>query len=338
MAAPVDRRVTAAAQPLPPAPDSEVPPGRTFSHHRHARVRIGSDLVIGEDEQVDDAAVAILGSVTVNGLVKGEVVAVGGNVKLGPKAIVRGDVVSVGGTLETDPAARIYGGVSEVGIRFPDIHLPNVSVYFPGFAGYSVHPWVGDRWWAAVALVWTAFRFTIVGVAALLMTLLAGGVVGRARDQLRQAPVQTGLVGLLAHVLIPPAFLALVLVLLVSIVGIPLVALVPVLAAALGIVWVAGFAAVAQVVGGWVPGLRDRPVASLLLGLAAIWVCSLGARGLWWWSAGWFSPAALWGVGLLIEFVAWTFAIGAVLLAWVQRRRPVLPAVVPVTPPAPAEL
>ena len=55
-----------------------------------------------------------MGSVYVNGQVDGDVVAVMGNVELGPEARVRGNVVVVGGALTRDPAATIGGGVERV--------------------------------------------------------------------------------------------------------------------------------------------------------------------------------------------------------------------------------
>ena len=56
--------------------------------------------------------VAVGGSVFVEGTVKGDVVAVGGNGKFGENAKVGGDVVMVGGHIIRDPGAQITGDVS----------------------------------------------------------------------------------------------------------------------------------------------------------------------------------------------------------------------------------
>ena len=71
---------------------------------------LGSTTVNGS---VGDAAVSVLGSTTVNGHA-GEVVAVGGNIELGPNADVSGDVVVVGGSLQRDPGAVVHGQIQQV--------------------------------------------------------------------------------------------------------------------------------------------------------------------------------------------------------------------------------
>ena len=61
-----------------------------------------------------DSAVAVLGNTYVDSKITGDVVAVLGNVELGPHADIGGDVVSVGGTLLRDPAAIVHGDVQTV--------------------------------------------------------------------------------------------------------------------------------------------------------------------------------------------------------------------------------
>ena len=64
------------------------------------KVRIGGNVVVEEGTEVKDA-VAVGGSVTVNGKVRQSAVAVGGSVVLGPNAVVGKDVVSIGGGRQT---------------------------------------------------------------------------------------------------------------------------------------------------------------------------------------------------------------------------------------------
>src|SRR5690606_10672448 len=47
--------------------------------------------------------------------IRGEVVAVLGDVQLGPDAVVHGEVVCVGGTVNRAPGAQVYRGVQQVG-------------------------------------------------------------------------------------------------------------------------------------------------------------------------------------------------------------------------------
>jgi len=48
--------------------------------------------------------------------VRGDVVAVFGDVRLGPKAEVGGEVTAVGGEVVREEGARVYGAVNEVSI------------------------------------------------------------------------------------------------------------------------------------------------------------------------------------------------------------------------------
>jgi hypothetical protein len=301
-----------------PTPVAQMPPQSApapeVSVRRHgARVAIGRDIVIAEGERVGDAAVAILGSVTVDGEVEGDVVAVAGSVRLGPKAIVRGDVTSVGGTVSADAAARVAGATNQVAI-----HLPRVSVQPPDLARWSGWWYPSDRWFKNVSLAWTFLRFFVVGIIALAFAGLLRQPIARIRAQTRSAPVASGLVGLGVQVLAIPVVIAVVLVLAVSIVGIPLLPVVPLALMAVGLVWIVGFAAVAEVVGESLAG-RDRPLVALVVGLTLIWATTVVAR-LAWWSTGGTVAGALSVLGFAIEFVAWSVGLGAALLAW---RRPV---------------
>ena len=87
-----------------------------------ARVRIGGKVFVGENERVGKA-VAVFGRAEVNGIVSEEVVAIGGDVVLGPKAMVRGDVVSVGGTVRTAQGAYIGGTTGQVNLSPSDFKL-----------------------------------------------------------------------------------------------------------------------------------------------------------------------------------------------------------------------
>ena len=88
------------------------------------RVQFFQSINVNSDEQVGDVVcmfcsihmagtsgdtVAILGNVVVDGTVKGDVVSVGGGVKLGEDANVAGDAVAVGRGLYRHPNATVKG-------------------------------------------------------------------------------------------------------------------------------------------------------------------------------------------------------------------------------------
>lgn len=58
---------------------------------------------------------SLLEPIVINGRVDGDVVAMGANIKLGPKADVRGHVVALFGAVQRDPGAQVEGRV--IGIR-----------------------------------------------------------------------------------------------------------------------------------------------------------------------------------------------------------------------------
>ena len=87
-----------------------------------ARVRIGGKVFVGENERVGKA-VAVFGRAEVNGIVSEEVVAIGGDVVLGPKAMVRGDVVSIGGTVRAAQGAYIGGTTGQVNMSPSDFKV-----------------------------------------------------------------------------------------------------------------------------------------------------------------------------------------------------------------------
>ena len=79
-----------------------------------ARIAIGRSIHVPVDEEVNDAVVAVGGSVRVDGRVRDGVVVVGGNLDVGPRADIRGEIVVVGGRVTRDPGAQIRGRVSDV--------------------------------------------------------------------------------------------------------------------------------------------------------------------------------------------------------------------------------
>lgn len=311
------------------APPVERPELGRGVRHRGARVRIGSDLVVGEHERVGDVAVAILGSVIVEGEVGGDVVAVLGDVRLGPRAVVGGEVTAVGGRIVADPGARMYGAANEVAIGWPawQVGVPEARLMPPA------------EWWAGALLAVALGRGLVLAVLGLIAALLGRAAVARVGREVSEAPWQSVLVGVGAQIVLVPAVLAICGGLVVSIVGIPLLALVPVAALVAGGLWLVGFTAVAARLGGALIGgsASGRLVPAVLLGLVLVFAPTLGARLAWW--AGWIGlPGFLLfgGVGWLVEAVAWSMGLGALILSWLRGRSASAAEVVP--PPMPATL
>jgi hypothetical protein len=320
----------------PPRPPEEVEtpapavPERSFRRAAEARVRVGGNITVAEDEQVNGAVVAVAGSVTINGRVREDVVAVGGNVHLGPRAEVRGDVTVVGGTIDRDPGATVGGRVNEVTFPFSGIRIrPNWS--------HQWTPWFDAGPWRAFRLLGSLLRMALLTLLATLVLLLAPRAVDRVQVAVTTQPWKSVLVGLLAQLFFIPVLILIVVVLAVSIIGIPLLVLVPFgilaffVALLLGFTGAAcGLARLVQHRSTWAdPG----GFAVLIVGLAMVWGITVLGRivGL---GGG---PLAVFGallvfVGFVIEYAVWTVGLGGALLTRFGRYG-ALPVVVPPVPP-----
>lgn len=89
-------------------------------------VRLFSDADVAAGEKVDGDVVAVFGSVTVEGEVTGSAVAVFGTMHLLPGARVRGDAVAVGGGLREDSGARVEGQTVQVGFLPLTLGIPGL--------------------------------------------------------------------------------------------------------------------------------------------------------------------------------------------------------------------
>ena len=294
------------------------------------RVRVGASVHVRSDEVVNGDVVAVLGSVDVDGRVTGDVVSVGGSVDLGPDAVVEGEVVVVGGTLDRAPGAQIMGGIEEVAWGGPDVHINGPDFHAPFLEGVG-------------GLIMTVIWVILLGALAALMYLLARRPVERMAYRISQSPWKAALVGLVAQILFFPVLVLSIILLAISIIGIPLLLAVPFAIVALAVGMLIGFTAVARVIGsaaenrfGW---QHDNPFVSVLIGVGIIMLVSFFASALG--VAG--GPLGVFAIilgilGFVLQYAAWTVGLGALLLTrfgtrygWGEAPGPGTPAV----PPAP---
>jgi hypothetical protein len=127
-------------------------------------VRMGENIEVGPNETVEGDVVAIGGTVTVYGHVLGDVVSVGGGIRLKSTANVNGDVVCVGGTVEREEGATVLGQNVSVGV------LPK------GFARLIPRASVGhhdadDEGGGVLAMWWAFLRYAGVFLVGLVLYL-----------------------------------------------------------------------------------------------------------------------------------------------------------------------
>jgi hypothetical protein len=281
-----------------------------------SRVAIGRSITIPRDEEVSDAVVVIGGSLRVEGRVRDGIVVVGGDVELGPQADVRGDVVLVGGTLTRADSAQLRGSVSNVNIGDWG------SWSFGGFSFPSVQ--LGDfgRW---LSLLGTVFRIALLAVVMAFMLLVARAPVARIGRSAAAEPIRAFLVGVAAAIFFVPVLVAACIALVVTIIGIPLVAIV--VPGALCLAFIAlmlGFTGLACHIGEWVEdrfGWRGHSaLLATSIGLVLIVGPTMLARLLN------LTPGPLQGLGFglliagaLFELVIWTIGLGAALMTGLGR-------------------
>jgi hypothetical protein len=287
------------------------------------RVRVFGNVNVDENEEIGGQVVAVMGSVRIDGEVGDQVVAVLGSVVLGPHAVVRGDVISVGGTVRRAEGAQIRGSITEVSLNNIDgLHVaPWASTWTPFyfFNSFSAVP----------RLIGSTFRLGLLILLSLIALVIARPTVERSAARVAENPLKAILVGLLAEILLVPVFVLVAIVLSVSIVGIPLLVLMPFACLLLVLMALAGFSGTACAIGQW---LRRRfglthgsAVFDVIIGVIVILLPVLFGRVLA--LAGWpVTPLVvlLIASGFAIELLAWASGFGAVLTnvlsRWQARR------------------
>ncbi len=314
---------------------------------------VGQDLVaIGGSIRVDGDiygdAIAVGGSIRVDGSVTGDVVAVGGGVKLGAEAEVLGEVTSVGGRVDLAEGARVHGSVNEVSIgksifplNFGDEDL-GIGVD-DGEHHWSMSPFGFSRW---VGLGWSLSGLVLLILLTSLVQLIGAGTVERVRLKAVASPWASGLVGLAIQVLFVPTLVVVCLILTISIVGIPLLFLLPFVVLAFLIAFLVGYTGSAMAVGRWAEARFNWGSSGsflvLLSGVLLIRVLSFVGKIFESLSGFLWIFALMFGiVGFLVRYAAWTVGLGAVFLSSLRGGNalsvPQIEAPEPLLPPLPEE-
>ncbi len=295
--------------------DDPVPPsGPRRRVVRRDIVRFGGSVKVDVDERVRGDVVVVGGSLDVEGEVDGDVTVVGGSARFGPESIAHREVTVVGGRLTRAPGAQFLRGVNEVSFDTIDFDFLD----FSGLPSFRM-PRAPRPLLRSLDLVGTLIRFAFFGLLGSLVLLIGAGSAQRVASRVMREPVKAGVVGFLAQLLFVPLLVVGSLLLAVSIIGIPLLVLVPVVVVGALAVMVLGFTGVAQGLGQLVTrgggGSGWTAVALFWLGLAIVMIPTLSGEALG--LAG--GPLHLFAVtlglvGFVVEYAAWTTGVGAVIL------------------------
>ena len=335
-------------EPAAPEPP-EAPEPLRHTGGSGGRVRFGGGITIDKDEMAQEAvailgsvrvegevaedAVAVGGSVVVNGRVGGNVVAVGGSVHLGPKAEVMGDVTSVGGSIDREEGARVHGSTEEVGVSggrqgwHRDIDV-NRGIW-PTFGG-------------AMDLFWKLASLLVLALLVFLCLLVARRHVDNAEYYVARDPWVALGVGFLAQILFIPMLVVVTVLLAITIVGCALFLLYPFLLVGVILAALVGYTAVAHRMGRVLENRFDRrfgsPYAVALMGLLAIEIWSILGRMVSM-GGGFLHLIALiiLAFGFAAQYAAWTIGLGAMILVRLKGTPGGWePASAPIVPPPPA--
>lgn len=237
---------------------------------RSLQLTVGEDLVVGPGEEVEATVVVVDGDLTVEGVVRGDVVVLGGDVVLEDGGRVTGDVrltdgrvVERGGTLvgeliEIEPDVVLSEREIQERIREEVRSATRQTmseVVRPDRARGSSSFWrplerVGRGVGGAVGNLFTALVLGLVGGVTLYF---AGPRLDVVAETVRRSPGRAAMVGAAGAFLVLPAWVLGVIALAVSIIGIPaLLIWVPLFPLAVVAAGAVGYLAVARNVGAWV--------------------------------------------------------------------------------------
>jgi hypothetical protein len=273
-------------------------------------VRIAKSYYLPAGQVASWPIVVIGGGATIEGRLEDDLVVIGGAVRIGPSAQVDGNVVAIGGGLDISDSATVRGEVHDVNVIWPEIR-------------FAFRDWlwgINNEYWAVFTLAATVLRFTLLMLASCFLALVAPRWLRRIQGRVSDSAVAATLVGLAAEVMFVPMLVVVIAALVLTLVGIPLLVLVPFVVLFFILMWIAGFASVAAQLGGAVRsriGLgNDSLVIDAAWGVMILFLLTfignLLAFGPWF-----LRPAslALSTVGFLVEYFAWTIGLGAALLA-----------------------
>jgi hypothetical protein len=320
---PSARQALFSADGNPKGPQVIPPSDRRENRARRVRrkddvIRFGGDVTVNQGQTVDGDVVVFGGNGRVNGRVNGDVAVLGGSLTLGPEADITGDAVAIGGTLSRDPGATVGGDVSQVsgpGTRLGEILRRRSFV------------WTGML--PVFATAGTLVRLGVLVLFGCFVMLVAERLAKRIGDRAAAEPVRAGLTGLLAELLFVPALVMTVVLLVITILGIPLLLLVPFAVLALAVIFLVGFTGVAarlgQAIGTRLGWTNMGPYLTTALGVVTLLLPIVLARLLGLAGLNFISVPLL-VAGVLIEYLAWTVGFGAAALTYFK------PPLVPTSP------
>jgi hypothetical protein len=300
-----------------------VPRAQSWRLKRDEKVGIFSDVYVDSSEYVRKAAVAVMGSITVDGQVAGDAVAVFGDAHI--NGVVSGDVVAPFGMVYLGENGVVEGDVVAVDVEAADNSVIGGSIQQTELPRLS---WMPQEYGVAsiyALLVAAAFGKAVLFLILGLLTLaISPRNVRIVEERITSAPLKAFLWGLLFEVLIFPVALLLI----VTVVGIPVAFLgLPVLLVAAGVL---GFVAQGRIIGSRLLSWNGAPTQSgvqFVAGALVLFAPLLIGLGLFTPTEGGldsvrFAATLLIFLGVALLYLSSTLGIGAALISRLGTRTP----------------
>lgn len=162
-------------------------------------VVFGGNVTVEEDASLLGDLVVFGGTVVMDGVINGDIVVIGGQVRLGEQAVVNGDVATIGGQVQQAEGAVVSGDV--VNNISPQVQLPSgrippivdvPNVHIPSVINTSFNPF-----WEAGRVLGSALIVSFLGVLA---SLFFQKQLDHASQAVVKQPLMTTSIGLLTIV------------------------------------------------------------------------------------------------------------------------------------------
>ncbi len=306
------------------------------------RIYVGDDVTIEEGETVVGSLLVLDGHLTVNGEVEGDVLLLGGQLTLGDQGRIGGDLRWIDARIDDERRDAVAGSITEIQ-PVPD--RPEADLRdeirrevraaveaetrapprppLPRTTGRDVLRNLGT---GMAKLFQTLVSFGVLfGIGLVLLYFVPRNFEIVARTA-RHAAGRSALVGLAASVLSFPVWIAGIVLLAITVIGIPVMLLwIPLFPLALAVAATVGFLAVARILGRWmshrsIQGFESldasRPAIQLGAGLAVL-LAAFALAAVFQMGGAWLSlfHGLLTFIGVLLVVVTGMIGLGAVILS-----------------------
>lgn len=291
--------------------------GVTIKENEIARdvVVVGGPLRV--EGEVERDATVVGGSAYIEGTLARDLLVVGGNAYLGPESVVKGEInIMAGGRVHREPGAVVEGRINELGVVGP-IFDSGDEIDFDFRPRFRFFRWFGGL----VSELFFIATLILLGCLVILFGQRAAEGIG---ETLTTDPWRSGGVGLAFQAIFVPLLVIVVVLLAISIIGIPLLILVPFALLGLVVATFVGYVGVALLLGRKLL-LRtgqnaSSPYLSVAAGMVALGLPAVFSEFFDLPFLG-FLSVLLFVLWILSTYVAATFGFGALLMRGIARRQ-----------------